>query len=726
MNLKFWESKNKSVFDDSGQSFTVGSGLFGGLTRRRLLAQYREYVFSCVNVRANELGKYDPMVGRYDAKGNFVGESRHPFMVLLGNPNPIMSGFELWQGTQAWQCITGEAFWYYQLDSRGKPISIDLLRPDLIEVSIQQDIDPSGRFQVGDVNGYVYTNGRGIQIPLEVEEVEHFKYWNPFNPYRGYSPLEAGFGSVSTDNHTIDFQNSFMRNNATPASIVSFKGNIKKETFEKIKKMFNEQYGGADKAGKSLFIRDTDMQIEKLGLSLADLDLTSLKDGSGQRIRAIYGIPKPLLGDTDSAGLSRANIEAEEYIFQKYTVENEKCRYDHQLIRACKRFYGQDIAVKHTVFIPEDREFKLREEVELAGKTVPRNFYLEQHGFSPIEGGWDLEVPFNVVPLSQWKIPEVSTAKSYKAIRRTVKASDAVTEQNLFRVLDRIELEQSSKYEQKLVNLLNYQKQQVLNKLDFLSGKKALDSQVLPDEDSETEHIAAAVLLILLGSVERGGQTGYALLKRPDLNVLIDEATQQAIKDSTVRLMRDFNRQTIDAIQWSVREGLASNESVDQIAKRIESVYSEAKGYRAERIAQTEVHKAVNKGMADAYRQAGYAFMRWQANPGACEYCRSMDGQVTQIGVPFLEKGTSVVGVDGGTYQVDYESVSHADLHPNCRCTLVPVVDPIVKQLLPVEVPVEIETSETESLRKALEESEGYVVELEKLLEIDDGSSAES
>jgi hypothetical protein len=43
---------------------------------------------------------------------------------------------------------------------------------------------------------------------------------------------------------TSEFQKRFMDNNATPQSIVSFKGNIGKDAFEKVKKVFSERHAG--------------------------------------------------------------------------------------------------------------------------------------------------------------------------------------------------------------------------------------------------------------------------------------------------------------------------------------------------------------------------------------------------------------------------------------------------------------------------------------------------
>jgi hypothetical protein len=64
------------------------------------------------------------------------------------------------------------------------------------------------------------------------------------------------------------------------------------------------------------------------------------------------------------------------------------------------------------------------------------------------------------------------------------------------------------------------------------------------------------------------------------------------------------------------------------------------------------------------------------AAPNACPFCQTISdrGESKGIEQDFLQVGDSVTAADGKTFVVDYDAVSGPPLHPNCRCTLSPVL----------------------------------------------------
>ena len=82
----------------------------------------------------------------------------------------------------------------------------------------------------------------------------------------------------------------------------------------------------------------------------------------------------------------------------------------------------------------------------------------------------------------------------------------------------------------------------------------------------------------------------------------------------------------------------------------------------------------MNAGAAKLWKDAGVEEHRWLAPVDACEFCRQLNGNVVALGKAFAPLGSVVKGVEGGTYNVTYESVQVPPLHPNDRCTIVPVI----------------------------------------------------
>jgi HK97 family phage portal protein len=710
-------------------AFTSGTGNFmQSQLNAKLIEEYKEMVYACITLHAQELAQYTPHFGRADSQGELIEDPRHPMKLLLNHPNDYQSQYELFEATSVFSKIYGEAFWYLEvLENSRLPVAIHLVQPNIVEVVVQDKQDVEGKVKVGAVAGYTVTTSQG-RIPIERDEMIHFKTFNPKNPYRGLSPIEASLTSVQIDRLTGEFQSNFMANNATPSSIVALKGNISRDAFDKVKRMFSDRYAGTANAGKSLFIRDTDIDIKKLGLSLGELDLTALKEGSAERVRAAFGTPRALLGSTEGAGLSRANIEAEEYVFQKYQIEPDKTRLDDQLKLATDMIYkDKDIIVWHDSNIAQDRSVELAEDKELLNRVYTINEVRAKRGLDEIDGGDRLYVPFNLSELEQPQREPQSARASFKAIKKT---KIAKVEKTLHEQLDAIKDRFEKRTEEALVKALDKQQSDVLTLIDRLAGKKNI--QVTENQFNSiivTNSLLDAIIQWIFVALNEGGDLGVLLAGQPDQRFLFEQATRNAVYDSTERMLQSFNLDTVEALQQQIARALDERLTIDELKANIESVYADAKGYRAERIARTETHMAANQGLAEAYQQSGYGYMKWVANPGACQYCAEMDGTITAIGSSFVEKGQSVTGEDGKQFEVSYRNVDYADLHPNCRCALEPVEESALKTAKYVELEdhtySRLLETENDDLAKALAEQKTYTQELEKIVGIN-GQSDET
>ena len=713
-----WFNRRDKIIGDTGGTFSLSSREpVRTPSKEGQLTEYRELVFSCVALRAQEAATYNPRFGKYNSNNEFIEDPRHILKTLISNPNDYQTDYELWEATQTYIDLQGEMFWYLEVTQNSRiPVRIHMVKPSAVEVVVQDRPDESGRIKMGDVAGYVVSTSNQ-QVPLERDEVIHFKTFNPSNPYRGLSLIEAGFQSISIDRMTGEFQQSFMANNATPSSIISVKGNISRDAFDKVKRLFADRYAGSGNAGKSMFIKEADIDIKQLGLSLADLDFTELKQGTAERIRGIFGVPKCLLGSNDGAGLSRANIEAEEYIFQKYQIENIKSRFDAQLELFARRF-DPDIVVIHDANIIQDRQMELQEDQALIGNLYTKNEARQRRGLEPVEGGDTLYVPFNLMAIDD---PKEQSTKTFKAIKKTRQIKIA---KSLHDKLGEVEDKLAPKIETLLVRQLNEQLKSVLNLVDRKAGRKSIQiSQYELDGMINTESILEALVRYLVQALQAGGDLASLVTGNPDVTFIVEQAKRDAVFQSTERLLKSFDEDTVIALQQQIGNAAENRLTVDELKRNIEKVYKDAKGYRAERIARTELYRVTNEGLAEGYKQQGYTHTVWKINPGACEYCRSLQDKVAGIGSAFVNMNETLEGVEGGSFTNTYQDVQTPPVHPNCRCALEPVTEANLKQYETLNddsyaVALEIEN---DRLAKALEEQTSYSGELENLLGVDDG-----
>jgi len=127
-------------------------------------------------------------------------------------------------------------------------------------------------------------------------------------------------------------------------------------------------------------------------------------------------------------------------------------------------------------------------------------------------------------------------------------------------------------------------------------------------------------------------------------------------------------------------QGQAEGWSINKLRDELTGIYIGWDKTRAEMIARTETIRSSNAGAVASYAKAGIEEKQWfTAQDGlVCVYCAEMHGKVIGTSEVFWNIG-DVMTVERPdmppvSMTFGYESVGAAPLHPNCRCTILPVV----------------------------------------------------
>jgi len=120
--------------------------------------------------------------------------------------------------------------------------------------------------------------------------------------------------------------------------------------------------------------------------------------------------------------------------------------------------------------------------------------------------------------------------------------------------------------------------------------------------------------------------------------------------------------------------------TVPEIARAIRAAGLGADDARASMLARTGTIWAFNEGAQQRYRSEGVTVEEWvvTSDDALCPFCQAFDGQKVRLDDAFAGEGDEVSGTDDETgkkisLSLPFE-VQHPPLHPNCRCTLVPVL----------------------------------------------------
>ncbi len=520
-----------------------------GRNKRLLLREYRQYVYSLVSTIAEDVAQYEPIF-YYEGKDD---QDRvipnHPFLELLHSPNPNMTQYDLFEATQSFLELTGNCFWYFEVKQTSRePVAIHIIEPHRVEICINQ--------ATGQVDGYKVNNYHGTPIPLEKDEMLHFKMFNPSNPYWGLGTVEAGLMYIDTENQASSFQRNFLANNGMPVGAVNIKGQISSESFDKVKKQYKQQFQGPNNAGKILFTRAEELSFTKFGSSLADLDMSALKGMSQEEVRTMFRVPKAMLGASDEAGLGRANVEAIEYSYAKRTIDPKLTRIDDTIRLYVRRAYKDSkLMVDHESQIPADREALRAQAQQLTYSVLTQNESRALFDVPAIAGGDQLYVPFNMSPVGQELSATTVEAKSYGKLKvvtqKALPAVEKMSRTSYIQQLNAVNRQTERQYDDRISKIYGQQKKNVLSRL--YNKAKALDpsevESIAPKSADNVSELIRIVMPVLVDAMEEGG-TIAAHFMDPDYEYLLDKTLRDRIVEAQDRAFKGFNSTTSAYRKW--------------------------------------------------------------------------------------------------------------------------------------------------------------------------------
>jgi SPP1 gp7 family putative phage head morphogenesis protein len=217
------------------------------------------------------------------------------------------------------------------------------------------------------------------------------------------------------------------------------------------------------------------------------------------------------------------------------------------------------------------------------------------------------------------------------------------------------------------------ERQQILDKLP---EKDINLDDFLLNPDDESQLIVEVTSPLIKNIIKDQGELASALVGTSDFDILT-ERVQNYIKKRAFKFSFEMTEETNLLLQETLKEGIKLGESIPQFRKRIDELFEAMEKYRSERIARSEVIRASNFAAKEAYQQSGVVEeLEWLTTDDemTCEWCGPLNGETIKINDNFFNRGDKYRGDDGNLMTIDYESVNYPPLHPNCRCTIIPVV----------------------------------------------------
>ncbi|WP_269939020.1 phage portal protein [Arthrobacter sp. HY1533] len=215
---------------------------------------------------------------------------------LMQDPNPEMSGFDLWRWTSSTRDIFGESFWRKVRGPNNEVRELWPMHPANVIVRRNKD----GQLE------YVYAPGgqtAEAMKPLPAEDVVVFTAYNPDTVARGLSNLEALRMTLLNEDASRRATASFWRKGARPSMILTHPNSLSEPAQKRLKTQAEASMGGAENTGSvSLFEEGIVPHI--MQLNMEEMQYVESRRLNREEVCAAYDISPLVVHILDHATFS--------------------------------------------------------------------------------------------------------------------------------------------------------------------------------------------------------------------------------------------------------------------------------------------------------------------------------------------------------------------------------------------------------------------------------------
>jgi HK97 family phage portal protein len=297
-----------------------------------------------------------------------------PLVDFYNRPHPHINRFQYWELRVIWLMLRGECFRIPIFDSGGLGQSA---LPRLKAVVI---LDPA-RFQhiVQDnqLMGWRYIDySRNSPLSSQVflpEEVWHEKLPNPFDFWRGMSPLAVAATAAGTDHAASLFMKGIMENNGEAGTVIRTAEQLDPEQREQLLAALRERKRRVGMADRPVLLW-AGAEVVTPKLASSDVQFLANRKFSCTEICAAFGVPEEIITTTNAA---------------KYDVmAGARLNFiENRVVPLCRRLEAEDDILVKSIDPAADGWFDTEDHPVLAAARRDR--------LAAARAGFDMGVPFN-------------------------------------------------------------------------------------------------------------------------------------------------------------------------------------------------------------------------------------------------------------------------------------------------------------------------------------------
>lgn len=716
------------------QSMVIGQAVPPERKAEDYLAAYIGWVFRCTQIISEAAADIDLTLYTRKGQNEFDIVEAHPALDLLYKVNPLYTSYLIWEATAAYTVLTGECYWWL-VGPVDNPTEIWPLRPDWVTVHDSKDkmIDhyeygPPGDTKIKipfeqvvpfkDFNPRNVYRGYGT-VRAAAKMIDENEYQQDYSRSFYYNSALPG-GALMTDQTLDDDQydrvrddwNAQHRGRNKAWNIAILEAGLKwqdvgitnkemdyvvgrKLTRDEVIGMFgvpkalitsDDVNRAAAKEGRAILAENVIRpKMQRIVSFLNEFLLPRYGDDT-----LFFGFKDPVPND-DQLTLQRYdNALRHGWMTRNEVREQENLQPLEGADTLLVPFSVQDIGADRT---PQDKEAQKK----LTMRKNIHNVRIQPYSFLNHTLDKFTVRMANAIErfLEKATVAKRKNVPSENPMRKVAKEGEVVSDKEDDRVghwktlITRTD-PREARYKHLLTELFQDQQDRVNAAIDQGITKKAAGKigkiKTTPDDIEnlvmrDTDVFAAPLMDFVRSIIEAEGIQQIQNLVDNALFYMQTPQIQKYLKKEGVKFIAGIQEETASQLRMQLSEAIEKQEGIPQIKARVEQVYEAAKGYRAERIARSEVIRATNFSTEQAYIQSKVvAKKEWLTakDEATCPWCIPMDGKQIDLGENYFDEGDTIIGTnDKGKkvrLKVGIADIQYPPLHPNCRCTLIPVI----------------------------------------------------
>lgn len=288
------EKDYSPVYDNRGGWYPLIREAFAGAWQRNItpvdqntVLSYHA-VYACMTLIASDIAKLRVKLVQQDSDGIWTEMTNPAYSPVLRRPNSYQNRIQFWETWILSKLQRGNTYSLKGRDNRKVVTDLYVLDPQRVKPLVSDDGEIYYRLSADNLSGIEN------EVVVPASEIIHDRMNCLFHPLVGTSPIFAcGLAAMQG----LNIQNSSSRlfeNNSTPGGVLTAPGKINKDTADRLKSDWEENYSGRN-VGKVAILGDG-LKYEQMAVTAVDAQLIEQLKWTAEVVCSTFHVPPYKIG----------------------------------------------------------------------------------------------------------------------------------------------------------------------------------------------------------------------------------------------------------------------------------------------------------------------------------------------------------------------------------------------------------------------------------------------